>query len=139
MNTYYHVCFTVPDLGAAMRDLSRVASLTWREPRARRIGDWDYRIVFSEGPPYVELIEAAPGGPWGDTSKPGFHHFGFWSPDQEAESSRLEDEGFGVEFSGCPYGRPFAYHRVDSIGANVELIDVSARPGFLETWGFPAS
>ncbi|MEW1653809.1 hypothetical protein [Streptomyces sp. NPDC093707] len=39
-----------------------------------------------------------------------------------------------VDFSGCPYGRPFAYHRMDSIGARVEFVDVSRQTAFLDTW-----
>ncbi|NBE99507.1 hypothetical protein GUY59_41140 [Nonomuraea sp. K271] len=50
-----------------MSDLS-AAAVTWRRPRDGRIGDCDYRIAFSaDGPAFIELIQAAPGGPWDDT------------------------------------------------------------------------
>ncbi|MFG1694043.1 VOC family protein [Nonomuraea sp. NPDC049309] len=135
MAPYYHVCFAVPDLAAAMRDLSAAAGVTWREPRDGRIGEWDYRIVFSaEGPAFIELIEAAPGGPWGDTSTPRFHHLGFWTSDVTAGAERLAASGFPETFSGCPYGRLFAYHRLGSVGADVELVDQRQQASFLEMW-----
>ncbi|MEW2016332.1 hypothetical protein [Rhodococcus sp. NPDC076796] len=37
-------------------------------------------------------------------------------------------------FDACPLGRPFSYHRIDSIGASVELVDRSAELGFRATW-----
>jgi hypothetical protein len=135
MSAPYHVCFIVPDLDAAMRDLSSVAALTWCEPADGRIGDWDYRIVFSDdGPPFIELIQAPPGGPWGDTSRPRFHHLGFWTSDLTASTQRLATSGFSESFSGCPYGRQFAYHHLESIGADIELVDLDLQPSFLETW-----
>jgi hypothetical protein len=39
-----------------------------------------------------------------------------------------------VDFSGCPYGRPFAYHQMDSIGARIELVDVGRQASFLSGW-----
>lgn len=37
-----------------------------------------------------------------------------------------------VDFSGRPYGRSFACHRMDSIGAGIELVDAARQAGFLE-------
>jgi hypothetical protein len=31
----------------------------------------------------------------------------------------------------CPLGRAFAYHRLDSVGIRVELVDESPQAGFL--------
>jgi hypothetical protein len=42
MSAHYHVCFTVPDLRAAMSDPPSAAAVTWRKPRDGRIGDWDF-------------------------------------------------------------------------------------------------
>ncbi|MFF9644041.1 VOC family protein [Kitasatospora aureofaciens] len=135
MTAFYHVCFTVPDLSAAMADLTTAAGVEWREPVAGRIGEWDYRIVFTAGDaPYIELIEAPAGGPWGDASEARFHHLGFWSSDVTAGAARLDTAGFSEAFSGCPYGRPFVYHRLDSIGAQVELVDLARQSDFLAAW-----
>ncbi|PKW15106.1 hypothetical protein [Saccharopolyspora spinosa] len=40
-----------------------------------------------------------------------------------ADSRRLADRGLPEVFSGWPYGRAFAYHRMDSIGARIELVN----------------
>ncbi|MEE4490789.1 VOC family protein [Streptomyces sp. BE230] len=133
--TFYHVCFSVPDLGRAMEDLTAVSAVRWHDPVDGRIGDWPYRIAFTvQGPPFIELIEAAPGGPWGDTTRAQFHHIGFWTSDITAGASRLAAHGFPEVFSGCPHGRPFAYHRMDSVGGHVELVDAVQQPSFLESW-----
>ncbi|MEV4163088.1 VOC family protein [Nonomuraea dietziae] len=135
MTNYYHICFTVPDLQAAMRDLASAAAITWREPAQGQIGEWNYHIVFSaDGPAFIELIQAPTGGPWGDTTQPRFHHLGYWTSDLAAGTTRLTGSGFPETFSGCPYGRSFAYHHLDSIGAHIELVDLSRQPSFLETW-----
>ncbi|MBB5912719.1 hypothetical protein BJY24_001586 [Nocardia transvalensis] len=139
MTAFYHVCFAVAELERAMADLTASAGVEWREIRRDRIGDWDFRIVFSVGgPPYFELIEAGPGSPWDASDGPHFHHLGFWSSSLTAGSDRLDRAGFPSEFSGCPYGRSFAYHRVDSIGAALELVDASRQPGFLDGIPMPA-
>ncbi|KUM74792.1 VOC family protein [Streptomyces curacoi] len=135
MSRFYHVCFVVPDLEAAMRDLSTAAAVEWREPMAASIGEWDYRIVFTAGgEPFIELIEAPPGGPWGDTDEPRFHHLGWWTSDIDAGTDRLAKAGFPQAFSGCPYGRPFAYHHIDSIGGHVELVGHGRQPSFIDAW-----
>ncbi|WP_428950326.1 VOC family protein [Streptomyces sp. cg35] len=135
MTAFYHVCFAVPDIEPAMRDLQRAAGVTWSDPVSDRLGAWDYRIAFTQGgPPFIELIEGAPGSPWDAAAGPRFDHLGFWSSDVDRGSRRLTDAGFPVDFSGCPYGRPFAYHRMDSIGARVELVDLGRQAGFLRAW-----
>ncbi|RDI52770.1 VOC family protein [Nocardia mexicana] len=139
MTGLYHVCFAVPELERAMADMTASVGMGWREIRRDRVGEWDFRIVFSAGdPPYVELIEAGPGSPWDPSAGPHFHHLGFWTTSITAGSGRLERQGFPVDFSGCPYGRSFAYHRVDSIGARIELVDAARQPDFLDGLPMPA-
>ncbi|MFF1921332.1 VOC family protein [Streptomyces sp. NPDC058221] len=65
MTAFYHVCFVVPDIEQAMQDFKRAAGVAWSDPVSDRLGEWDYRIVFTAGgPPFVELIEGPPGSPW---------------------------------------------------------------------------
>ncbi|MFH8408443.1 VOC family protein [Streptomyces sp. NPDC018019] len=135
MTAFYHVCFVVPDIERAMRDFRRAAGTEWGDPLSDRIGEWDFRIVFTTGgPPFIELIEGPPGSPWDASAGARFDHIGFWTGDVRAGSRRLAEEGMPVDFSGCPYGRPFAYHRMDSVGARVELVDVSRQARFLDAW-----
>ncbi|MFF2516594.1 VOC family protein [Streptomyces sp. NPDC058086] len=135
MSTFYHVCFTTPDLAATMADLTRSAGLAWQPPVEGRLAEWDYRMAFTAGaPPFIELIETAPGGPWGDVRAPGFHHLGFWTSDLAAGSARLSSLGYQEAFSGCPFGRAFAYHRLDTIGGHIELVDITRQPSFQRSW-----
>ncbi len=135
MTDFYHVCFAVPDLDLAMRDLTRAAAVSWFTPQDRMLGDWEYRIVFSADGPRIELIQGPPGSPWDTTDGPRFDHLGWWAGSLSGTSRRLAAEGFPVDFDGCPLGRAFTYHRVPSIGARMEVVDVANQAGFLETWG----
>ncbi|WP_405651166.1 VOC family protein [Streptomyces sp. RK9] len=135
MTAFYHVCFAVPDIERAMRDFQLAAGVEWSAPASDRIGEWDFRIVFTTGgPPFIELIEGPAGSPWDASAGARFDHIGFWSSDVEQGSRRLRDQGLPTDFSGCPHGRPFAYHRVDSIGARVELVDLGRQAAFLAKW-----
>ncbi len=135
MTAFYHVCFAVPNIERAMEDFQRSAGVRWSAPLSDRLGEWDYRIVFStEGPPFIELIEGPAGSPWDTSQGARFDHIGFWSSDVQQGSRRLEQQGMTLDFSGCPYGRPFAYHRMESIGARIELVDSGRQAGFLSRW-----
>lgn len=60
-------------------------------------------------------------------------HIGYWSDDIVSDKHRLAG-GAPVEFDACPYGRSFTYHRIDSLGVRVELVDTAVQAGFLDTW-----
>jgi hypothetical protein len=132
---FYHLCFAVPDLNAAMAQLGRGLGVQWSTPRNGRLGEWEYEIVFSrEGPPFFELIHGPPGSPWDATTGPRCDHIGYWSRDLNDDKAELAERGLAVDFDACPLGRPFAYHRLDSVGIRIELVDESAQAGFLESW-----
>lgn len=135
VNSFYHLCFAVQDLDRATADLSRAVGVTWSPVRTGRLGDWDYRIVFSvEGPPFFEVIEGAAGSPWDASGGSRFDHLGYWAADVAADKVRLAERGAPVDFDSCPYGRSFTYHRLDSIGARIELVDIAQQESFLATW-----
>ncbi|EMD25189.1 VOC family protein [Amycolatopsis azurea] len=135
MNSFYHLCFVVQDIELATEDLTRTLGVTWSPVRAGTLGDWDYSIVFSvEGPPFFEVIQGPVGSPWDATEGSRFDHIGYWSNDVMADKQRLADRGAQIEFDSCPYGRSFTYHRLDSIGARIELVDLAVQPGFRDTW-----
>ncbi|MFI9723202.1 VOC family protein [Streptomyces sp. NPDC052396] len=135
MTSFYHVCFVVPDLERAMHDFRRAAGLEWSEPVSDRIGEWDFRIVFTTGgPPFIELIEGPAGSPWDATAGARFDHLGFWTDDIHQGSRRLTEQGLPPDFSGCPFGRPFTYHHMPSIGARIELVDLGRQSAFLDAW-----
>lgn len=141
MNTFYHLCFVVTDIDQATADLSRTVGVTWSPVRDGRLGEWDYRIAFStDGPPFFEIIQGPAGSPWDATSGSRFDHLGYWSSDVTSDMQLLSDRGAPVGFDACPYGRRFTYHRLNSIGARLELVDISGQDTFLDTWnpGGPA-
>lgn len=85
-------------------------------------------------PPFFEVIEGPPGSPWDATAGPRMDHIGYWSADLPADQWRLTERGAPIEFDACPYGRPFSYHRIESLGLRVELVGTEVQPGFLDTW-----
>ncbi|MEU0635364.1 VOC family protein [Streptomyces albidoflavus] len=132
---FYHVCFVVPDIDEAMEDLSRTVGAQWSGVLEDSLGDWDYRLAFSRGgPPYLELVQGPPGSPWDSSLGARCHHLGFWTESVEQSSARLSWEGFEEEFSACPLGRPYVYHKVKSIGVDLELMDISRQSKFLSSW-----
>ncbi|WBB81890.1 VOC family protein [Micromonospora sp. WMMD882] len=135
MTTFYHICFVVPDIKQAMADLSRSVGVEWGEVRDDAIGPWEYQMAFSQtGSPYFELIQGPAGSPWDSTLGARCDHIGFWTRSVEESSRRLTEQGMPQEFSGCPFGRPYTYHRVESLGVRLEMMDVSRQPMFLASW-----
>jgi len=130
---FYHVCFAVPELEAAMGDLD-AAGIEWSPPRADTLGGWSYRIVFSRTAPHIELIQGPSGSPWDAAGGAHFHHLGWWTHPLSGSARQLAEAGLPPDFDGCLYGRSFAYHRMDSIGARIEIVDMAAQPAFLQAW-----
>lgn len=135
MSDFYHLCFVVQDIESATAELTDTLGVTWSPIRPGRLGEWDYQIVFSvQGPPFFEVIHGPPASPWDATTGSRFDHLGYWSDDLHADKQRLAERGAVVEFDACPYGRSFAYHRLDHVGVRVELVDSAVQPGFVDTW-----
>jgi len=131
---FYHVCFAVPDLEAAMGDLAAAVGIEWSPPQTDTLGDWSYRIVFSRTAPHIELIEGPVGSPWDAAGGAHFDHLGWWTHSLTGSAQQLAEAGLPQDFDGCPYGRSFAYHAVDSIGARIEIVDSAVQPAFLQAW-----
>jgi len=125
---YYHIGLVVTDLRAAMSELSAAVGITWEEPHHSTYGDWDIDVVMSmEGPPYIELIQGGPDGPWSNAGGPRLDHFGYGCDDPEADGARLLLSGFEVDFDPTHVGkkRTFTYYRGPHTGARVELLPAS--------------
>lgn len=135
MTGFYHLCFVVPDLTRAMGELERGLGVQWNAASSGTLESWDYEIVFSrQGPPFFELIKGPPGSPWDASTGPRCDHIGYWSADVKQGRDALAERGLAVDFDACPLGRAFTYHRLDSLGIRVELVDQSSQPSFLKTW-----
>ncbi|QIS22104.1 VOC family protein [Nocardia terpenica] len=129
---FYHVCFAVPDLQAAMDDLTRAVGCRWCDPWDGRLGDDSFTTTFTlAGPPHIELVSAT-SGPWDSSGGARFDHLGYWTSSITAASKRLSGNGFPEHFTGCPVGQPFIGHHIQSLGARIELFDIAAQPYFLD-------
>ncbi len=138
----YHVGVVVDDLEGTMAAHSLATGSEWASVQELTVALCDergctstpVRITYTrQGPTYVELIEAVPGTVW--TASDAVHHVGVWCDDVDAESRRLESEGFAaVAWAEGREGRRawFAYHSVPGIGY-LELVDRRSRPAF-ERW-----
>jgi Glyoxalase/Bleomycin resistance protein/Dioxygenase superfamily len=135
----YHVAFVVPELERAMARYGQAFDHRWTRIRDRTrtittaAGPQDVRLrlVFSvQGPPYVELIERAPGSLWDGPET--MHHIGYWADDVRAESDRLAAAGLPWAASmdlDEPGGRwRMAYHRSAVGDGYIELVDATVRP-----------
>ena len=139
METYFHVGIVVPDLGRAQEYYADLLGLEWGPVLATdvevRLGDGDEhvfpnQIVYSAGPPYIELIQETPGSPWVCNEHSNLHHIGFFAEAFEPEADRLVAascplEMYGGHGDGPPAG--FTYHR-DPWGVRLELVDAAIRP-----------
>lgn len=138
----YHVGIVVDDLEATMAAHTVAMGSEWASVQALTVELCDaegctstpVRMTYTrQGPTYVELIEAVPGTVW--TASEGVHHLGVWCDDVDAESRRLEAEGFApLAWARGRDGKRawFAYHSVPGLG-RLELVDRRSRPAF-ERW-----
>ena len=85
---FYHFGILVEDLGEAIERFSDLFGLTFIGPRTFRINrladpdehSLDVQAAYShQGPPHLELIQAAGDGLYSAT-RLGFHHVGLWDP-----------------------------------------------------------
>jgi lactoylglutathione lyase len=141
----YHVGVRVPDLEAAMAELSEGLGITWATVVDREQALWTpkdgafttpLRFTYScEGPQHVELLQGARGTIWDGNDLPGVHHHGVWVDDVAAETERLLALGWTLELAGkAPedgYGS-MTYVRSPS-GFLLEPVTSAARPRF-ERW-----
>ncbi len=133
---FYHVGFIVEDIEAAMAEMTNAFGLAWQEPHESSYGDrWRIKVAYSKtGPPFIELIEGEPGGPWDTSGGPRLDHIGFLTDDVEGEAARLVAAGMPVSVGGAEFGRPgfFSYHEAAPLGARVEMVDRAAVQRFFD-------
>jgi predicted enzyme related to lactoylglutathione lyase len=135
---YFHVCCVVADLELAMQELSAAIGVSWQATRDRRSGELRWRLVYSvEGPPFIELVQGAPGTPWHTEDDSRLHHFGRFTEDLDAGIAAIEQAGGAIETDGRQISGRWAYLRTPHSGALVELIeaDEPGRQRFLGAGG----
>jgi hypothetical protein len=126
---YYHVAAVVEDLDAAMSELHKAIGVRWGEPHESKYGDWAIRVVYSLDPPFLELVEGEPGGPWDTSSGPHLDHIGYFSDDVGADSALLRDRGLGVDVDPIQFGHRgrWVYHLGPRSGLRIELVTSASR------------
>lgn len=139
----FHVGIVADDIDAAMREMSADLGISWKggelteralviDGEDRRIG---MRIAHSvQGPPHLELIQAAPGTPWQTPSGAGVHHVCYWS-DQSAEICAYLEAAGNRRVLGAP-GSASGYFLSPS-GMYVEIIHRDLRNSLADWLAMP--
>jgi hypothetical protein len=101
-----------------------------------------WRLVYSDGgPPFIELVEGAPGTPWHAPDGPQLHHFGCFTTDLDAGIAEIQNGGGHLETDGREISGRWTYMRTPRSGALIELIeaDAAGQEMFMKTgqrsWG----
>lgn len=142
----FHVGFVVPDLDAAMAELTDGLGMTWHAVQDRTmhvrtpagVSPVSLRFTYSAGDePHIELLQGDPGSMWGPENA-GFHHIGVWSSDFVGDAAVLETKGFPLELTLAsrstdgPHG--FTYQS-SPFGVRVELVPLDMQPAFTSWFG----
>lgn len=135
--TLHHVGLVVPDLEAAMAEMTRLLGLQWTAPQERPDGERTLRVAFSTTEPRIELIQGNPGGTWSVDEGPRLDHMAFWIEDFEATAAAASNMALDREAGGtASWGGRWAYVRSRDTGARIELCDARGQEHFAKTWGF---
>lgn len=133
----HHIGLVVPDLEAAMSELSQLLGLSWTPPQQRPDGERTLRVAFSTTEPRIELIQGNPEGIWATQAGPRLDHMAFWIDDADATDADAAALGLQREAGGtASWGGRWAYVRGRATGARIELCDARGREPFGRTWGF---
>jgi hypothetical protein len=94
-------------MAEAMKRFSEVLDLDFMDPVRGHVADlqegdrvqpWDVYLTYSkQGPPHIELIEAAGEGAYGLHHGAGLHHIGAWCPDVKERIAELGNLQVGAE------------------------------------------
>lgn len=143
----FHTGIRVPDLDAAMAELSATMNVTWATPvnnPGQAVWTPDagaqtipLRFTYScEGPQHIELLEAPAATIWSGHENPGVHHQGVWVDDVANAVERAVSAGWSCVAAGLPptegYGG-FAYVQPPS-GMIVEFVTNAIKPRFENWW-----
>jgi catechol 2,3-dioxygenase-like lactoylglutathione lyase family enzyme len=144
----YHTGIRVPDLDAAMIELSATLGVTWATPMSSPAQPaWTpehgqqylpLRFTYScEGSQHIELLEGPPGSIWDGRERPGVHHVGLWVDDVAAETRRAVENGWVCRLAQVSpdegYGT-YSYVEPPGSAMLVEFVASTALPRFERWW-----
>lgn len=140
----YHVGVRVPDVDAAMAEMSAALGLTWATVQyfaerpvwtpERGLELVELTFTYScEGPQHVELLTG--GSVWACGDQPGAHHVGVWCDDIAGETERCLSLGWTLAAAAKDPADGFGtfVYVVPPSGLIVELVSSAAQPRF-EQW-----
>lgn len=134
---FWQLGIMVPDIEAAMTDLSSALGLTWTEVRRYGTPQEPLLVTMSrQGPPYFELVQGPEGSAWDSSGGPRLDHLAYWTDDIDAERARLEGSGFPVVHDGQARGKLVNYHAVPTAGLRIEVFAASRRQEIRDGWDF---
>jgi hypothetical protein len=114
----------VPDLEAAMEELTAAAGIQWREPIDRDLGELRWRLVYSIGEvPLIELVEGQPGTAWHSPDGPKLHHIGGFTDDLDQSIEQFEGAGGSIVVDGRALTGRWAYFGLPTSGLVFEVIE----------------
>ena len=142
----YHQGVRVPDVDAAMVDLTDRLGVTWATVQhnpgqqvwtpGSGLQHLPLTFVYScEGPQHIELLDGPPGTIWDGREQPGAHHVGVWCDDVPNATQACIDAGWTLAAAGAAPEDGFGFftYVVPPSGLIVELVASALEPRF-DTW-----
>ncbi len=139
---FFHVGILVPDLGEAITRFSEALGLDFARPMRTVIPQLEQNGVTTEfevyvsysrqGPPHLELIEAAGDGVYGPARGYGLHHLGTWVEDADDYLTQLNSRGIRTEatFHDGAINLGAYFNPSDLFGVRMEACPILIRPGW---------
>ncbi len=139
---HYHVGIVVDDIEAASARLTELLGVTWGPVMSLDAVDyrdasgsdvsWPTTMRYSTGDPCLELILEVPGSVWVRNESSNLHHVGFWVDGLGPQGDAFRNAGCPMQLcgrSGAEAPVSFSYHRDETLGIRVELVDAAMRDG----------
>jgi Glyoxalase/Bleomycin resistance protein/Dioxygenase superfamily len=132
----WQIGIVVADIDAASAELGHALGLEFPAPVERAFGGHRLRVAIAkQGPPYFELLEGEPGGPWDGHSASRLDHVSYWVDDLCAERERLEAERCPIFLDSDTVGLPANYHLLPASDIRVEPLRSSFKQAIRDLWG----
>jgi len=117
---FFHVGILVHDIDAAVADFSALLGLEFEPVRSSPVVSGEtMRYCYSlQGPPYLELVQAAGTGIWHPSQGEGLHHIAFADTDIPGRCVAFDDQADPVVPGKVIFTRPGALH-----GLRIEYLE----------------
>ncbi|WP_024793591.1 VOC family protein [Tomitella biformata] len=133
----FHVGIVADDPQKKMQELTELFGYEWgdvmggAQPVTLPSGDTVVELLawYSLNGPRLEIVQSVPGTIWVPAEGSGIHHLGYWADDIEAESAKLEEQGYAVEAVGqLGDGKSYWAYHLSPEGPRIEIVSSQLRP-----------